>query len=51
MIPKRERSGPVIRPGRVVAPTSVKRGSSRRIVRAAGPCPRTMSILKSSMAG
>ena len=51
MIPKRLRIGAVIRPGRVVAPTSVKRGSGSSMVRAAGPCPSTMSSLKSSIAG
>ena len=35
----------------VVAPTRVKRGKSSRMLRAAGPLPRTMSIWKSSMAG
>ena len=38
-------------PVRVVAPTSVKRGRSRRIERAAGPLPSTMSSWKSSIAG
>ena len=33
--PNRSRSGRVIRPGRVVAPTNVNRGRSRRIERAA----------------
>jgi hypothetical protein len=40
-----------MRPDRVVAPMSVKCGSSRRMVRALGPCPMTMSISKSSIAG
>ena len=37
MIPKREVKGVERRPARVVAPTSVKRGRSSRIERAAGP--------------
>ena len=36
---------------RVVAPTSVNRGRSRRIVRALGPFPITTSKRKSSIAG
>ena len=36
---------------RVVAPTSVNRGRSRRSVRADGPCPSTTSSWKSSIAG
>ena len=40
-----------MRPGRVVAPIRVKRGSSSRMVLAAGPWPMTMSMTKSSMAG
>ena len=51
MKPKRSRSGPVISPVRVVAPMRVKRGRSRRIERAAGPFPITMSSWKSSIAG
>ena len=39
MSPKRSRSGPVIDPVRVVAPTRVNRGRSSRIDRAAGPLP------------
>ena len=39
-MPKRSRSGRVIRPERVVAPTRVKGGSSMRTERAAGPSPR-----------
>ena len=35
----------------MVAPTSVKRGSSSRIERADGPLPMTMSSWKSSIAG
>ena len=50
-MPKRARSGAVISPARVVAPTSVKRGSSSLTVRAAGPWPSTRSIWKSSSAG
>ena len=38
-------------PLRVVAAMSVKRGMSSLMVRAAGPCPMTMSSAKSSMAG
>jgi hypothetical protein len=41
----------VIEPVRVVAPTSVKWGTSSRIDRAAGPLPSTMSSWKSSIAG
>ena len=40
-----------MRPGRVVAATSVNRGSSSRIDRAVGPLPSTTSRLKSSRAG
>jgi hypothetical protein len=36
---------------RVVAPTTVKRGSFKRIDRAEGPLPITMSNAKSSIAG
>ncbi len=50
-MPKRSRKGPVSMPERVVAPTSVKCGISKRIDRAAGPLPITMSSAKSSMAG
>ena len=50
-MPKRARSGAVMRPARVVAPTSVKRGSSIFTVRAAGPWPSTRSSEKSSSAG
>ena len=38
-------------PARVVAPTRVNRGRSRRIERADGPLPITMSSWKSSIAG
>ena len=44
------RSGDVRRPARVVAPTSVKRGTSTFSVRAEGPCPITTSTEKSSIA-
>ena len=50
-MPKRSRNGPVRSPVRVVAPTSVKRGRSSLIDRAAGPFPMTMSRAKSSIAG
>src|SRR5918994_6153379 len=40
-----------MRPVRVVAPASVKRGRSSRIDRADGPLPITMSSWKSSIAG
>ncbi len=50
-MPKRERSGAVSSPVRVVAPTSVKRGRSIFTVRAAGPWPITRSSWKSSSAG
>ena len=40
-----------MRPGRVVAATSVNRGRSSRIERAVGPLPSTTSRLKSSSAG
>ncbi len=49
--PKRSRNGLVSSPVRVVAPTRVKRGRSRRIERAVGPLPIRMSSWKSSMAG
>ena len=45
-MPKRSRKGPVSRPVRVVAPMSVKRGRSRRMDRAAGPLPTTISSAK-----
>ena len=48
--PKRARSGAAIKPIRVVAPTRVNRGSSRRTLRAFGPWSIMMSIAKSSMA-
>jgi hypothetical protein len=41
----------VTKASRVVAPTTVKRGSLSRIERAEGPLPITMSSAKSSMAG
>ena len=50
-MPKRSRIGVVSSPERVVAPTSVKGARSRRKVRAPGPCPITMSIAPSSIAG
>ncbi len=50
-MPKRSRSGPVSRPVLVVAPTSVNRGTSILMERAAGPLPMTMSRKKSSIAG
>ena len=50
-MPKRSRKGPVSRPVRVVAPMSVKRGTSSLMERAAGPLPITMSRKKSSIAG
>ncbi len=49
-MPKRSRSGPVSRPVRVVAPTSVNGGISNRMERAPGPSPMMMSRKKSSMA-
>ena len=39
-----------MRPLRVVAPTRVKRGSSRRTLRAFGPWSIMMSMTKSSIA-
>ena len=42
-MPKRERSGEVSSPVRVVAPISVKRSSGIFTVRALGPWPMTMS--------
>ena len=50
-MPKRSRNGRVIRPERVVAPTSVKGGNSMRTERAAGPSPIIRSSWKSSIAG
>src|SRR5919204_303886 len=50
-MPKRSRSGVVSRPVLVVAPTRVNGGRSSVSVRAAGPCPTTMSRRKSSSAG
>ena len=50
-MPKRSRSGRVISPERVVAPTRVKGGSSMRTERAAGPSPIIRSSWKSSIAG
>ncbi len=43
-MPKRSRSGRVMRPERVVAPIRVKGGRSMRTERAAGPSP----IMRSS---
>ena len=50
-MPKRSRSGVVIRPARVVAPIRVNGGRSMRMERAAGPSPIIRSSWKSSMAG
>src|SRR5215216_1698537 len=50
-MPNRSRSGVVSRPVRVVAPTSVKGGTSSVRVLAATPCPTMMSRRKSSSAG
>ncbi len=50
-MPKRERSGAVSRPARVVAPTSVKRSSFSCTLRALGPRSSRMSSRKSSIAG
>jgi hypothetical protein len=44
-MPKRERSGELSRPGRVVAATKVKGRISMTWVRAAGPWPMMMSSL------
>ncbi len=44
-------TGAAISARRVVAPTTVKRGRLRRIARAAGPLPITISSAKSSIAG
>ena len=49
-MPKRSRSGADRLPARVVAPISVKCGSSKRMELAPGPLPVTMSSAKSSMA-
>ena len=43
-MPNRARSGALSRPARVVAPMSVKCGSSTFSVRAAGPWPMTTSM-------
>ncbi len=50
-MPKRERSGAVSSPARVVAPTRVNFCSSTFTDRALGPSPMTMSSSKSSIAG
>ena len=50
-MPKRARSGALISPARVVAPTRVNLGRSIFTVRAAGPWPITRSSRKSSSAG
>jgi len=42
-MPKRDRSGEVIRPVRVVAAINVKRSTGTFTVRALGPWPITMS--------
>ena len=42
-MPKRSRSGDVSEPARVVAPISVKGGSSSLMERAAGPSPIMIS--------
>ena len=42
-MPNRSRSGALRSPARVVAPTSVKRGRSRRMLRAVGPLPIMIS--------
>ncbi len=49
--PKRSRSGPLIRPARVVAPTTVNGLRVRRSDRAEGPLPIITSSAKSSIAG
>ncbi len=48
--PNRDRSGEEIIPCRVVAPTSVKRGTLSRTERAPAPCSSMMSMKKSSIA-
>lgn len=50
MNPKRERSGAGSIPSRVVAPMTVKRGSSSGMEEAPGPLPTITSTRKSSMA-
>ena len=50
-MPKRDRSGDVSSPVRVVAPMSVKRSTGTFTDRALGPWPITMSTSKSSRAG
>ena len=44
-MPKRERSGALIMPERVVAPTRVNFGKLRRTLRALGPWSMMMSTL------
>ncbi len=50
-MPKRERSGGVIIPARVVAPIKVNFGNGSVTLRALGPWPMMRSSLKSSIAG
>src|SRR3954452_7535938 len=50
-MPKRSRSGVVSRPARVVAPTSVKGGSSSVTTRAPAPAPTVIGSWRSSIAG
>ncbi len=49
--PNRSRRGAESWPARVVAPTRVNFGRSRRMELALGPLPTMMSMAKSSMAG
>ena len=51
LMPKRSRSGEESMPRRVVAPISVNRGRSSRMLRAPGPLPMMISSAKSSIAG
>ena len=50
-MPKRSRSGVLSSPVRVVAPTSVKGGSSSVTTRAPAPCPTVIGSRWSSIAG